>query len=101
MDSYNSHVDLTESELVWSSIPPTTVSQCNTLSPTTYDIKQFDGDVPVIVELWGHRINPLLISLQGPLWPGMVAPDRVLSMSQKQLNSVLMLNWIVWNRNAL
>ena len=31
----------------------------------------------------------------GPLWPGEVAPDRVLSMGQIELNYVLMLNWIV------
>ena len=27
-----------------------------------------------------------------PLWPGVVAPDRVLSMGQIELNYVLMLN---------
>ena len=27
----------------------------------------------------------------------MVAPDRVLSMGQKELNCILMQNWIVWN----
>ena len=45
-----------------------------------YDYKQFDGEVPVMLELWGMRNNPLLSLLPGPLWPGMVAPDRSLSM---------------------
>ena len=36
--------------------------------------------------------------LPGPLWPGVVAPDRVLSMGQIELNC--MLNWIVWNRTV-
>ena len=80
-----------------------------------YDTKQSDGEVPVMLELWGMRSTPSLPSLPGPLWPGVVAPDRVLSMSQIDqtvylcstefferglfwhLNCVLMLNWIVWN----
>ena len=56
---------------------------------------------------------PLLPLLPGPLWPGVVAPDRVLSMVQIELNCVLMpnrsvlhlncvlmLNWIVWNKTV-
>ena len=39
----------------------------------------------------------LLPSLPDILWPGVLAPDRVLSMGQIELNSLLMLNWIVWN----
>ena len=31
------------------------------------------------------RSTPLLLSLPGPLWPGVVAPDRVLSMGQIEL----------------
>ena len=31
----------------------------------------------------------------------MVGPERVLSMGLKEFNCVLMLNWIVWNRNVL
>ena len=37
----------------------------------------------------------LLASLPGPLCPGVVAPDCVLSMRQIELNSVLILNGIV------
>ena len=33
--------------------------------------------------------TPSLPSLPGPLWPGVVAPDRVLSMGQIELNCVL------------
>ena len=40
-------------------------------------------------------------SLPGPLWPGVVAPDRVLSMGQLELNCVLMLKGIVQNRTHL
>ena len=47
-----------------------------------YDTKQSDGEVPAVLELWGMSSTLLLPSLTGPLWPGMVAPDRALSMSQ-------------------
>ena len=43
--------------------------------------KQSDGEVPVMLGLLGMRSTPLLPSLLGPLWPGVVAPDRVLYMS--------------------
>ena len=39
-------------------------------------------------------------SLPGSLWPGMVAPDKVLSMGQVELNCTLMLNWIAYNRTV-
>ena len=39
-----------------------------------YDTKQSDGEVPAMLELWGIRSTPLLPSLPGPLWPGVVAP---------------------------
>ena len=42
--------------------------------------------------------TPSLPTLPGPLWPGVVAPDRVLSMGQIELNCVLMLKGIVGNR---
>ena len=35
-----------------------------------------------MLELWGMRSTPSLPSLPDPLWPGVVAPDRVLSMGQ-------------------
>ena len=41
-----------------------------------YDTKQSDGEVPATLELWGMRSTPSLPSLPGPLWPGVVAPDK-------------------------
>ena len=60
-----------------------------------YDTKQSDGEVLVMLELWGMRSAPSLPSLQGPFWPGVIASDWVLSGGQIELNCVLMLNWIV------
>ena len=57
-----------------------------------YDNKQSDGKVPVTLELWGMQSNPSLPSLPGPFGPGVVAPDRVLSIGQIEVNSILMLN---------
>ncbi len=34
-----------------------------------YDTKQSDGEAPVMLELWGMWSTPLLLSLQGLLWP--------------------------------
>ena len=45
-----------------------------------YDTKQSDGEVPVMLGLWEMWNTPSLPLLPGPLWPGMVAPDRALSM---------------------
>ena len=45
-----------------------------------YDNKLSDGEVPAMLELWGMRSTPSLSSLPGPFWPGVVAPDRALSM---------------------
>ena len=45
-----------------------------------YDTKQSDGVAPVMLELWGMWSTPSL--LPGPLWPGVVAPERVLFMDQ-------------------
>ena len=45
-----------------------------------YDTKQSDDHVPAMLELWGMWSTPLLPLLPGQLWPGVVAPDRALSM---------------------
>ena len=50
-----------------------------------YDTKQPDGEDPVMLELWGIWYTSSLPSLPGPLWPGVVALDRVLCMSQIEL----------------
>ena len=62
-----------------------------------FDTKQSDQEVPYMLELWGMRSIPSLPLLPGPLWPRVVAPDRVLSLGQIELNCVLMLNWIAWD----
>ena len=33
-----------------------------------------------MLELWQMRSTPPLLSLPGPLWPGVVVPEKVLSM---------------------
>ena len=38
-----------------------------------------------MLELWGMLSTPLLPLLPGSLWPGVVAPDRILPMSQIEL----------------
>ena len=50
-----------------------------------YDTKKFDGDAPVMLELRGMQSLLSLLLLQGPLWPGVVVPDGVLSMGQIEL----------------
>ena len=62
-----------------------------------YDTKQFDGEVPVMLELWGMQSTLSLPLLPGPLWPGMVAPDIY---GLNRTNCILMLNWIIWIRTV-
>ena len=57
-----------------------------------YDTKQSDGEAPVLLKLWGMRSATSLPLLPCPLWPRVVAPDRVLFIGQIELNCVLMLN---------
>ena len=38
-----------------------------------------------MLKLWGMWSIPSLSSFPGPLWLGVVAPDRVLSMGQIEL----------------
>ena len=45
-----------------------------------------------MLELWGIQSTSSFSLLSGPLLPGMVTPDKVLSMSQIELYCVLMLN---------
>ena len=53
-----------------------------------YDTKQSDYGAPVMLRLWGMRSTPSSPSLPGLLLPTVVAPDRVLSMGQIELNCV-------------
>ena len=41
-----------------------------------YDTKQYDDDVPVMLELWGMQSTPSLPSLPGSHWPGGVVLDK-------------------------
>ena len=66
-----------------------------------YDTKQSDREVPVMLELWEMWITSSLPSLSGPLWPGVLAPNKILSIGQNELKCILMLNWITWNRTVL
>ena len=66
-----------------------------------YDTKQCDGEVLVILKLWGMWRTLSLPSLAGPFCNRVVAPDRVLSMGKIEINCVLMLNRITWNRTVL
>ena len=46
----------------------------------------------VMLELWGMQSTPLLPSLPGPLWPGVRATDRVLSIGLTKLYTYAQLN---------
>ena len=54
-----------------------------------YDTKQFDGEIPVMLDFWGMQSTPLLPSPQGPLCPGVVAPDRAQYMGWIELTAYL------------
>ena len=57
-----------------------------------YDTKQSDGEVPVMLELWGMRSTPLLPSLPGLLRSGVVALDKGPIYGLNRTNGILMLN---------
>ena len=38
-----------------------------------------------MLQFWGMQRTPLLVLLPGPLWPGVIAPERVLSMGEVEL----------------
>ena len=50
-----------------------------------YDTKQSDGGALEMLELWGIWSTPSLPLLPGPLWPSVVAPDRVRSVGQIEI----------------
>ena len=70
-----------------------------------YDSKQSDGEVPVMLRLWGMRSTPSLPLLL--LWISVVAPDKGPIYGLNRTNGILMLNWIVslnwivWKRNVI
>ena len=79
------------------------VGKCIQLYRHSYNFKEFTFCfIKEIKFLYGCYCS--LASLPGPLWPRTVAPDQVISMGQIEvfdLQTVLKLNWIVWNRTAL
>ena len=44
-----------------------------------------------MLELWGMRSTSSLPLLPGPLWPGVVAPDKGPIYELNRINSILML----------
>ena len=42
-----------------------------------------------MLKFWGMWSTPSLPSLPGPLWLGVIAPDKVLSMGQIELNCIV------------
>ena len=67
-----------------------------------YDTKQSDGEVPVMLKLWGMRRTPSLPSLPGPLWSRVIGPIYGLNRTNAILmpNWIVWLNWVAWNRNV-
>ena len=55
-------------------------ANCNWCTWNSLDTKQYDAEVPVMLELWELRSPLSLPLLQVPLWPGVLASDRALSM---------------------
>ena len=53
-----------------------------------YDTKQSNGEARVMLELWRMHSTPSLPLLPGPLYPGMVTTDRVLSWAQIELLNI-------------
>ena len=45
-----------------------------------------------MLEHWGMQSTPSLLSQPGSLWPGVEAPDRVLSMGQIELICIIKLD---------
>ena len=43
-----------------------------------FEIRQSDGEAPVVLEFWGMGITPSLPFYPGPFWTEVVAPDSVL-----------------------
>ena len=50
-----------------------------------HNTKQSDGEATEMLKLWGIWSIASLPSLPDPLWPRVVAPDRVLPMGQIEL----------------
>ena len=63
-----------------------------------YDTKKSDGEVAVMLGLWGMQNTPSLPLLLGPLWSGMVAPDSpIYGSNWTKLYVYIKLNCLKWN----
>ena len=62
-----------------------------------YDTKQFDGEIPVMLEIWGMQDTPLLPSLPRSLGLEVVAPDKALSRNQIELCAWIKQNSLRWD----
>ena len=80
--------------LVLQNTPTASPQRGQTSPPSVLDmmLNNLNCKAPVMLELWGMQSTLLLTSLPSPLWPSVVALDRVLSIGQIGLNCVLMLN---------
>ena len=56
-----------------------------TVLQSVYSTAPVDGEVPVMLELWEMRSTLSLPSFSGPLWLGVVAPDKALPIGQIEL----------------
>ena len=72
--------------------PPMQRSKNPTNECPRYDTKQSDCDVSVMLELWGTWSTPSLPSRPGPLWPGVVSPNKAQSMGLIEPICALVLN---------
>ena len=82
----------------------TTILQRGKTSPTSILYMTLKNLMVRIQLFWNFeecRVPTSLPLLPGPLWSEVVVPDRILFMSQIELNNELMLNRIVWNRTVL
>ena len=62
---------------------------CRGVTCPRYNNEQSDSETPVMLELWGMQSTPSLSLLPGPLWPGVVAPVRAISMGWIELTAYL------------
>ena len=68
---------------LWTGVRPSPPNEC-----PVYDPKLSDGVTPVMLELWEMQSTPSLLSLPGPLWLEVAAPDSILLMVQIELFDV-------------
>ena len=75
---------------------------CSNTHPTSaLDITLYNLTVRPYSGALRNAEYPFIVIAPRITLPGVIAPDRVLSMGEIELNSVLLLSWIVWNRTVL